>query len=350
MSFDAEPFCLAKRLAKLLFPEDGDCRKHYRQALSELRAQLKVTEKLASSGQWGAIKFDAVPSRAHKNLKAAFHKHVPQKYQDYLSQLQRGKARVNTRGLHPHEVIARYINDLYMEEPDQLIEGQWKAMLSSLRKSVHLSRAVSMVDVSGSMNGTPMEVAIALGLITATLCTGPFHGKVLTFSSDPAWHEIPTDKSLQEQVQSLFFAKFGDQTDIVKAFDVMLNTAVTFNVPPVDMPETLFIYSDMQFGQAAKDAEPAAPDVLRDDQKMSTHEVVKQRYAAAGYLMPRVVYWNLRGDTSDYPTQNEQSVALVSGFSADLLKIFTQSGEFLPASILAKAVGHYEAEVDPNEV
>jgi len=59
------------------------------------------------------------------------------------------------------------------------------AVLSSARKPVGLSRVVAMVDVSGSMSGTPMEAAIVLGILTSEVTHPVFRDRVLTFSADP---------------------------------------------------------------------------------------------------------------------------------------------------------------------
>lgn len=56
---------------------------------------------------------------------------------------------------------------------------------------------------------------------------------------------------------------------------------------------------------------------------------MQAQYEAAGYKLPQVVFWNLRA--SDTPGQkstpvqfNEKGVALVSGFSGQLLKLFME--------------------------
>jgi hypothetical protein len=59
------------------------------------------------------------------------------------------------------------------------------AVSSSAVKPVGLSRVVAMVDVSGSMSGTPMEAAIALGILTSEVTHPVFRDRVLTFSADP---------------------------------------------------------------------------------------------------------------------------------------------------------------------
>ncbi len=56
---------------------------------------------------------------------------------------------------------------------------------SRVRWPLGLSRLVCMADVSDSMSGTLMHVAIALGILVSEVCHPAFRNKLLTFSSDP---------------------------------------------------------------------------------------------------------------------------------------------------------------------
>ena len=63
---------------------------------------------------------------------------------------------------------------------------------------------------------------------------------------------------------------------------------------------------------------------------------MQAKFEAAGYKLPQVVFWNLRA--SDIRRQkstpvklNEEGVALVSGFSGHLLKLFMDQPNDLTA-------------------
>ncbi len=56
------------------------------------------------------------------------------------------------------------------------------AVSAGASRPLGLSRLVCMADVSGSMSGTPMHVAIALGILVSEVCHPTFRDKVLTFS------------------------------------------------------------------------------------------------------------------------------------------------------------------------
>ena len=66
-------------------------------------------------------------------------------------------------------------------------------------RPVGLSRLVCMADVSGSMSGTPMHVAIALGVLVSEVCHPVFRDKVLTFSGNPTWHQLQPDATFVEK-------------------------------------------------------------------------------------------------------------------------------------------------------
>lgn len=60
-------------------------------------------------------------------------------------------------------------------------------------------------------------------------------------------------------------------------------------MPKEDMVKRIFVFSDMHFdsaqGYSAKD--PWA----------THHQIIEKKFAAAGYDVPELVYWNLCGDS-----------------------------------------------------
>ena len=51
------------------------------------------------------------------------------------------------------------------------------------------------------------------------------------------------------------------------------------------------------------------------------------------YPVPRVIYWNLRADTCDFPVQQDtKGVDIVSGFSANLLEVFMTGDDLADAN------------------
>jgi hypothetical protein len=84
------------------------------------------------------------------------------------------------------------------------------------------------------------------------------------------------------------------------------------------MVKTLFIFSDMEF------------DDCGGNEYETDYQFVKRKFEQAGYPLPAIVFWNLRGNgkRSKPVTKDEKNVALVSGFSGQMLKTFLERGEF----------------------
>jgi hypothetical protein len=99
------------------------------------------------------------------------------------------------------------------------------------------------------------------------------------------------------------------------------------SVAAADMPETLILFSDMQFNAC----------VDHDDSAM---EMIERKYASAGYSVPKVVFWNLNAG-SNVPVKFDKSgAALVSGFSPAVASVILSGNmdDFTPTAIMLKAV------------
>jgi hypothetical protein len=119
---------------------------------------------------------------------------------------------------------------VYLDNPranaDDTVEQAWQALVAKVRESGTLSSAVAMVDVSGSMSGLPMTVAIALGLLIAELTSGPFAGRVLTFASSPTWAVIKGN-TLRDRVHCLAAAPWGSEKIRGCSHEAVINPALS---------------------------------------------------------------------------------------------------------------------------
>ena len=340
-SFDKK-YKFASRLARLLFPEEENPAKMYRTFLSLARSNIGIVEKQMSSGEWSEISYGKVPARAHRTYRKAFEKHEEERYHAYLAAVRDGKDKINTAGTQPHELVRQYLG-VYQAcgvDVDDTVEAQWNAMIHRLEDVGKLKQSLSVVDVSGSMSGEPMEVAVALGLVTAQLNRGCFSDRCITFSSTPHWEIIRGD-SLRDKVQNLSKAEWGMSTNLEAVLDLILDTAIKAKCPQDDLPSTLFIFSDMQFDYACRNAKT---DTL--------YKIMRRKYLKHNYQMPNVVFWNLRASCgAQCPvTMDEAGTALVSGFSAELLKLFLDGEELVPMTVMRKAIEPYSAEVEESEI
>lgn len=305
--------------------------KFYRKRLVELS---KVVETLMCKNNWDEINFSHVPSVAASRYKKAFYRHTP-KYAEYVAQLVKQDAdptvektvKVNASAIFPHDVLKGRIGSYYGVNKNwsqtelDLINAQWNA----LPNYVGDKNVLAIVDVSGSMSGLPMEVAISLGLYFADKNTGKFKDTFLTFSSNPEL--LYLKGNIGQKIDQMSRSEWGMSTNLHAAFEKILDVAVKGGVPQEEMPETLFILSDMQFNAC----------VRYDD---SAIEMIRRKYEKAGYELPQVVFWNLRAAGNAPVSFNEKGVALVSGFAPSIAKTVLAGDfeEFTPEAIMRKAI------------
>jgi hypothetical protein len=314
-------FQAAAKVASALQVRKNAYRKDY---LVPLRQHLRIVEAKMCSGDWEHIDFSQVPAVALKRYKKAFAKHAPERYQEFLARVKAGQAKMNVGRLHPHEILSPYLRH---GSQDETIEVQWKTFVQEHRKKlVGFPNSLAMIDVSGSMHGQPLDVAVSLGLLIAECNVGTFHGKFLTFSSNPSLEEL-RGKTTYEKIQNIVRSHWEQSTSLIKAFDLILTTAKMFRVPPEQMPAQVVILSDMAFDPATN----------RNDR--TNFEVIEEKYHAAGYTRPKIIFWNLQGTSIDFPiASNVPNCALVSGFSGDLLELFLQTHEISPYLVMRKAI------------
>jgi hypothetical protein len=183
---------------------------------------------------------------------------------------------------------------------------------------------VSLVDVSGSMSGVPMEVAISLGLLVSEIASPDYRHRCLTFSASPTWVELNESMTLEEKVCRMRKAPWGCNTDFEKAIELILKVAIKAKLNPEDIPD-LIVFSDMQFDEARRSTGSSWE---------TQHERIIRRFKEEGvkacgkpWPSPHMIYWNLRGDTTGFPAKGDTpGVTMLSGYSPSLMKLLL-SGE-----------------------
>ena len=296
--------------------------KDYRQKLiAPLRAHLKIVERDMCSDNWENIKFENVPSIASKLYRKTFSKHQAERYSTYLMDVASGKTKINSSMIFPHQLVEHYING---GEYDETIELQWKSIVEKTRAKFGNKSAIAVVDVSGSMTGTPLNVAIALGLLLSECTTDSFASKLITFSSTPELVSIP-DGTLQSKVKATMGINWQMSTNLQKTFELLLNFAKIFDVPNDKMPSTVYVFSDMQFDIAVGGS--------------TNFDTIDKLYSNSIYSRPNLVFWNLRGNTVDFPAVSSSSkTALVSGFSQSMMDIFTNGDIIDPYTVMCNVL------------
>ncbi|KAK5584534.1 hypothetical protein RB653_006146 [Dictyostelium firmibasis] len=304
-----------KKIALLLSTNKSTAKKDYRKNyLVPLRKHLDVVERKMSANQWNEINYSKVPSRCMKLQRKAFERHEPTLFAEYVESLKKGETKINAKQLFPHEVIREYLKGV---AKDDILEEQWKVLEQEVRKLGSLKDCLSLVDVSGSMSGQPMEVSIALGILISSVTAPPFKDLVITFHETPTFHKIIGD-SLHDKVKNLSSAPWGCSTNFNRAFQMILEKAIENKLPQADMPKKLFVISDMAFDSADGSYS-----------NKGNHEAMLDQYKDAGYEPPQMIYWNVNGASGCTPVGdgNAKGVGLISGFSPSILKAVIETGE-----------------------
>ena len=75
-------------------------------------------------------------------------------------------------------------------------------------------------------------------------------------------------------------------------------------------------------------------------------------YGEAGYEVPKIVFWNLRDTKNSFPvTSNTPGVAMLSGFSSELMKAFLNGDieDMTPTKIMMMVLEPYLELVKVHE-
>jgi len=203
-----------------------------------------------------------------------------------------------------------------------------------------------------STNGDqPIYASVSLSIIVAQLARPPFQNIFITFSGTPEIIQIDPSKGLVATANEMVNTNWGMNTDLQAVFlKLLLPLAKKHNVKREDMVKRLFIFSDMQFDDCRKPAVtwrsgPGGYIVPDQSEWVTDHDMIVREYANAGYDVPEIVYWNLADHNASKPvTASQNGVALVSGFSGNLLKIFMDGDEELKRKMEAIEIVEKDGE------
>ncbi|OAO91619.1 hypothetical protein AXX17_AT5G41380 [Arabidopsis thaliana] len=354
---------ISEAIARRMFPREeyeGIEEAHYayrirdrlrKEVLVQLHKALELPEVSMSAKEWNLLKYNRVPSIAMQNYSSRFSKHDSERFTEFLEDVKSGKKKMAAGALLPHQIISQLENDSEGEVGAEVAELQWARMVVDLAKKGKLKNSLAICDVSGSMAGTPMNVCVALGLLVSELNEEPWKGKVITFSENPHLHVV-TGSSLREKTQFVREMDWGMNTDFQKVFDRILEVAVENNLTDDQMIKRLFVFSDMEFDDARvnslsemsdyeSNSESDYESVPESFEKWETdYEVVQRKYKEKGFQnVPEIVFWNLRDSSATPVVSKQKGVAMVSGFSKNLLTLFLEEGGIVnPEDVMLLAI------------
>jgi len=283
--------------------------KQYRKTLSALRAYSNVVEVKMSDNHWTDINYRSVPSKASLRYKKAFMKHDETGYQKFIDAVKKGETKINAGALFPYEIVEKVM----ARDNDETLDILWNALPDYMEDKTR--NILTVVDVSGSMMGRPMATAISLGIYTAEKNKGPFGGYFITYSDNPVLQKV-VGANIREKVRCLQ-ENPAYSTNLQSVFDMLLIQAVKGNVKQEDMPAQILVITDVEFNSP---------------QNGKTNlETIQDKYAAAGYKMPQLVFWNVNSRQNNCAaTADAKGILLVSGSSPSVFKTLLSGCQYSP--------------------
>lgn len=318
----------SRKLAHITKTYMGMTSRQYRKTLSILRARINIVERLMSENRWDEIEFDKIPSRAGLIYKNAFARHDIERekngartYEDFAKDT---TTKVNAKALYPYEVVDKALNRMRrswgstvaLDDTDRLmINKYWDNLADYFNGKTFNGMAI--VDTSGSMCGSeasaPINVAISLGMYCAEKAKGPFQNHFISFESNPHFIEVE-GVDFCDKVYRVSRAPWGGSTNIESAFDMMLDVAIANHCTQDEIPQNLIVISDMEFNYCV------SSNAYRSSWggggvNDTLFEKMRAKWAAHGYAMPHLVFWNVQARQNNIPMRDEANVSYVSGMS-----------------------------------
>ena len=354
-------------------------KKKYREILCFGRDKCNIVERFMSSKEWDKVETTKIPAGCMmKHSKALLNEKVKDICPDsqfvtgnrYPNDPERVRLRLvlmekilkgnlaknqelisvcskiaTTSGIKPVSKLQKeLVQQSWNKIKEEIVKNE-----KSVKSLMRPGSIIPMADVSGSMTAAGVMVhSIALSILLAEINKGPFHNRVLTFESQPTC--VSLEGSLYEKFGQLFKAPWGGSTNIWKAIDLIYHIIRENKVPPEEVPEWLAVFSDLQFDEAVNEEWSYTQRILQ-----KRHEDFNQEDWVVGrqwkYKNFRILFWNLRGDTScrGIPAKSdEDGVVLWSGYNPSMFRVLMfedaeqeeETAKVTPEEVLNKILHH----------
>ena len=268
--------------------------RNYRKTLSALRQRINIVERLMSENRWDEIEFEQVPSKAGLKYRNAFahNDFIAQKYADFIKSKDTS---VKAATLYPYEIVNKVTakigsywgHDVEIDEIERAtLNKYWENQIDYLKGEP--CKTLCVIDTSGSMtcgnSPKPIDVAISLGMYCAERIGEPFKNYFISFSSFPQFIEIE-GIDFCDKVKRIYKQNLCQNTNLNAVFDLLLDTIQNKNVSKEDIPTQLIVISDMEIDEGSHWGTRGI--------QMREMEAIRNKWIAAGYQMPKLVYWNV---------------------------------------------------------
>ena len=308
------------------------CKTEYRKILSLLNTHINTLQIKQCANQWSSICFHKITSislckqkKAILNIKQNGQIRYPDstdrvdcasRFTQYIhsSKDTELKGKRMCMADFTKQALQLIQSNMNLIEFD-LLNSQWKDHSLQTRE---FGNMIAMVDLSASMEGDPMNAAIALGIRIAEKSV--IGKRLMTFSAKPNWINLEGCSDFVSKVDTIKRAEWGTNTNFHAALDMILDAIIQNKMEPEDVQDlVLVVLSDMQI------------DPYDDIQVL--YDTMKMKYEDAGirvhgkpYKPPHILFWNLRS-TTGFPTlSNQRNCSMMSGFSPSILNLFCEKG------------------------
>ena len=105
------------------------------------------------------------------------------------------------------------------------------------------------------------------------------------------------------------FQDVGYNTNLDRAFERILRTAIDAGATAEDMPRALVVISDMEIDR-----------YYRRPNELDFVDKWRNRFTEAGYEMPQLVFWNVAARQNTYISSAKSGVKFLSGSSASVFR------------------------------
>ena len=242
--------------------------------------------------------------------------------------------------LHPERaLIHRQVEDKIQEISsaiDKIIAESTISESDEKKVRINLKKVIGLYDVSDSMlSGTgsisPINVCIGMAYVIGRLTSKPDSPACgITFHESPSLFKIPQNMDFVSAIHHIKCQPWGRSTDFQSAFRLLLDYAVKEKLGPDDMPEAMFVFSDMQFDVASG----------RSNRWETMFGTLKREFNAKGYELPMLVFWNLNGNYAGQSVKSDtQGVVMISGYDPAIFKTIVECGSLCTRDSSGKISG-----------
>ena len=312
------------------------CKTEYRKVLSALNRKIDTLQIKQCGKVWSSIDFNKVTSISITKQTKAFlnvNKSGVTRFQDVPDRVQcavnfnnhvqttiKNCAQIKGKRVGMADFTKQaidLINGNNNQVEKDILNSQWR---DNATQTGALGKMIAMVDVSGSMEGDPMNAAIALGIRIAEKSV--LGKRVMTFSAKPSWVNLSRYDDFVSQVSVVKGADWGMNTNFHAALDLILNAIIENKMDAEDVQDmVLVVLSDMQMDSGDR----CNKQVLYDTMK-SKYEAAGIRVHGKPYKPPHILFWNLSSSSGFPSLSNQPNCSMMSGFSPALLNLFCEQG------------------------